>query len=70
MNGIRAIGGAVLVLAVLNLFAGCASVPSKPITDIRVIGDTWAGTTSVGLGPPEFYYLTINPGARIIAEWG
>ena len=24
----------------------------------------------MGLGPPQFYYLTINPDASIVATWG
>lgn len=62
--------GAVLCLAAAVLLAGCASVPSKPLTDIRAIEGKWRGTITIGMGAPQFYYLTINPDATIVAEWG
>jgi hypothetical protein len=52
------------------LVAGCASVPSKPLTDIRAIEGKWRGTITVGMGAPQFYYLTVNPDSTIVAEWG
>ena len=59
-----------LLPVALVLLAGCASVPSKPLTDIRAIEGRWRGTISVGMGAPQFYYLTVNPDATIVAEWG
>ena len=69
MTALRTPRGA-LVLAALALVAGCASVPSKPLTDIRAIEGKWRGTITVGMGAPQFYYLTVNPDATIVAEWG
>jgi hypothetical protein len=60
----------VLVPVALALLAGCASVPSRPITDIRDIEGKWQGTISVGLGPPQLYYLTVSPDATIVTTWG
>jgi hypothetical protein len=59
-----------LLLAVLALAAGCASAQSKPLTDIRPLVGKWRGTITVGLGAPQFYYLTVNPDATIVATWG
>ena len=60
----------VLVPVALVLLAGCASVPPRPIMDIRDIEGKWQGTISVGLGPPQLYYLTVNPDATIVTTWG
>ena len=65
----RAARGAAVLVALL-LLAGCASVPSKPLTDIRAIEGKWRGTITVGMGPPQFYYLTVNSDATIVAAWG
>jgi hypothetical protein len=69
MTARRSLRGA-LALAVLALVAGCASVPSKPLTDIRAIEGKWRGTITVGMGAPQFYYLTVNPDSTIVTEWG
>ena len=69
MTALRSLRGA-LALAVLALVAGCASVPSKPLTDIRAVEGKWRGTITVGMGAPQFYYLTVNPDSTIVAEWG
>ena len=50
--------------------AGCATVPSIPLTDIRTIEGKWRGTITVGMGSAQLYYLTVNPDATIVAEWG
>jgi len=65
----RAAGGAAVLVALL-LLAGCATVPTAPLTDVRPLVGKWRGTITVGLGPPQFYYLTVNPDATIVAEWG
>ena len=54
----------------LALGAGCATVPSIPLTDIRAVEGKWRGTITVGMGAPQFYYLTVNPDSTIVAEWG
>jgi len=69
MTAERAIRGA-LAVAVLAVGAGCATVPSIPLTDVRAIEGKWRGTITVGKGPPQFYYLTVNPDATIVTEWG
>lgn len=61
---------ATFVLGALVLVAGCATVPSIPLTDIRAIQGKWRGTITVGMGTPQFYYLTVNPDSTIVAEWG
>jgi uncharacterized protein YndB with AHSA1/START domain len=58
------------VLGALALVAGCATVPSIPLTDIRAIQGKWRGTITVDMGTPQFYYLTVNPDSTIVAEWG
>jgi hypothetical protein len=69
MTALRSLRGA-LALAVLALVPGCASVPSKPLADIRAIEGKWRGTITVGMGAPQFYYLTVNPDSTIVTEWG
>jgi hypothetical protein len=69
MTSPRSFRGA-LALVVLALVAGCASVPSKPLTDIRAVEGKWRGTITVGMGAPQFYYLTVNPDSTTVAEWG
>jgi hypothetical protein len=69
MTALRSLRGA-LALAVMALAAGCATVPSKPLTDVRAIEGKWRGTITVGMGAPQFYYLTVNPDSTIVAEWG
>ena len=59
-----------LALVVLTMVAGCASVPSKPLTEIRAIEGKWRGTITEGNGAPQFYYLTVNPDSTIVTEWG
>jgi hypothetical protein len=61
---------ATFVLGALVLLAGCATVPSIPLTDIRAIQGKWRGTITVGMGAPQFYYLTVNPDSTIVTEWG
>jgi uncharacterized protein YndB with AHSA1/START domain len=69
MKTLRHLRGA-LALVALALTAGCATVPSVPLTDVRPLVGKWRGTISVGLGAPQFYYLTVNPDASIVATWG
>lgn len=58
-------------LAVLVSLAGCASgAPPARLTSIEPLVGKWQGTIAVGLGPPQFYYLTVNPDASIVATWG
>jgi hypothetical protein len=67
----RALRGA-LVLAAMAVLAGCASGQPPParLMSIEPIVGKWQGTIAVGMGPPQFYYLTINPDASIVATWG
>jgi uncharacterized protein YndB with AHSA1/START domain len=66
----RALRG-VFVLAVVALLAGCASAaPPVRLMSIEPLVGKWQGTIAVGMGPPQFYYLTVNPDASIVATWG
>jgi uncharacterized protein YndB with AHSA1/START domain len=66
----RALRG-VFVLAVVALLAGCASgAPPTRLMSIEPLVGKWQGTIAVGMGPPQFYYLTVNPDASIVATWG
>lgn len=69
MTGSRALRRA-LAAGALTLSAGCASVPTVPLADVRPIVGKWSGTITVGHGLPQFYYLTVNPDATIVATWG
>ena len=69
MTALRALRGAVVLVA-LVLLAGCAAVPSVPLTDVRPLVGKWRGTITVGMGAPQFYYFTVNPDATIVAAWG
>lgn len=69
MSARRGARGA-LVLAAACLIAACASVGSTPLTDVRPLEGNWRGTITVGYGPPQFYFLTVNPDATIVAQWG
>jgi uncharacterized protein YndB with AHSA1/START domain len=58
-----------IALLALGL-AGCASAAGQPVTSISVLEGKWRGTITVGMGLPQFYYLTVNPDATIVATWG
>ena len=65
----RVVSG-VLLLAVLALGSGCASLPAAagaPIADAGAISGKWAGTVTPGDEP---FYLTITPGGTLTAAWG
>jgi hypothetical protein len=60
-----------LLVAVMAILAGCATGPPPArLMSIEPIVGKWQGTIAVGLGPPQFYYLTINPDASIVVTWG
>jgi len=53
------------------VLAGCASAPPpQRLANIDPLVGKWQGTIAVGLGPPQFYYLTVNPDGSIVATWG
>ena len=53
------------------MLAGCASAPPpQRLANIDPLVGKWQGTIAVGLGPPQFYYLTVNPDGSIVATWG
>ena len=62
----------VSLLAVMTILAGCATGSGRParLMSIEPIVGKWQGTIAVGLGPPQFYYLTVNPDASIVVTWG
>jgi hypothetical protein len=66
----RAMGRVTLILLAAALLLGASSVTGKPITDVHIIEGKWRGQISFTGGPPEIYYLTINPDATIVAAWG
>ena len=66
MSARRAVRIALLALGL----AGCASAAGQPVTSISVLEGKWRGTITVGMGLPQFYYLTVNPDATIVATWG
>ena len=59
-----------LAVVIVALVTGCASASGKPLTSVQPIVGKWNGTIAVGHGPPQFYYLTINPDGTIVATWG
>jgi len=60
-----------LALIVVAMLAGCASAaPPRRLTNIEPLVGKWQGTIAVGMGSPQFYYLTVNPDGSIVATWG
>jgi hypothetical protein len=62
--------GGILLLAILVVVAGCASVEGvsgRPIVDVGVIAGEWAGTVTPGDLP---FYATITPDGTLTAAWG
>jgi uncharacterized protein YndB with AHSA1/START domain len=53
------------------MLVGCASAaPPRRLTNIEPLVGKWQGTIAVGMGSPQFYYLTVNPDGSIVATWG
>ena len=69
MKMLRSLRVAIVLLS-LALLAGCATVPSISLADVRPLVGKWRGTFTVGYGSPQFYYLTVNPDGSIVATWG
>ena len=66
-----AINRAVWAVLVTLLLAGCASVAPTRISSVGEIAGNWQGTITQGFnGPQQFYYLTIQPDGRMVAQWG
>lgn len=60
-----------VLLAVTAILSGCATgAPPTRLMSIEPIVGKWQGTIAVGMGSQQFYYLTINPDASIVATWG
>jgi len=64
------VGRASAVLLLAALLAGCASAPPQRLNTIGPLVGKWQGTITVGLGAPQFYFLTVNPDGSIVAQWG
>ena len=64
------VGRAALVAMVVVMLAGCASAPPRRLTTVQPLVGKWQGTIAVGMGSPQFYYLTVNPDGSIVATWG
>ncbi len=62
---------AALSLLAAVLLAGCASLPpAQPITSIETIQGRWQGQIRFGFGSYQMLYLTVNPDATVLMEWG
>ena len=71
MLGTRAALGALSLVALTVLGAGCATLPpAQPIPDIAAIAGRWYGQIQFGRGPYELFYLTISPDGSLVAWWG
>ncbi len=58
------------VVMVAVMLAGCASAPPRRLATIEPLVGKWQGTIAVGMGAPQFYFLTVNPDGSIVATWG
>ena len=71
MRAPRAINRAVWVVLAALLLAGCASVAPTRVTSVEELAGKWQGTITQGFnGPQQFYFLTIQPDGRMVAQWG
>jgi hypothetical protein len=71
MQAPRAISRAAWVVLATFLLAGCASVAATRVTSVGELAGNWQGTITQGFnGPQQFYYLTIQPDGRMVAQWG
>jgi photosystem II stability/assembly factor-like uncharacterized protein len=62
--------GAVLLVAVAVVPAGCAPLPpARQVTDINLLVGRWQGQITFSRGPYQLFYLTINPDGTLIASW-
>ena len=62
---------AVLAIVLVATLVGCASAaPPQRLNNITPLVGKWQGTITVGMGTPQFYFLTINPDGSIVATWG
>lgn len=67
----KAINTAVLIVLCTLLLSGRASAPPTRIASVSVLAGNWAGTRTQGFsGPQQFYYLTIHPDGRMVAQSG
>jgi hypothetical protein len=67
----RALRCALLVALMIVAVGGCASAPPTRITSLSELAGNWLGTITIGFnGPQQFYYLTIHPDGRMVAQWG
>jgi hypothetical protein len=67
--GRRALGAALLMVALLTP-AGCASLPpARAVTDVALIAGRWQGQIAFARSSYQLFYLTINPDATVVASW-
>jgi hypothetical protein len=71
MQAPRTISRLVFVGLAVVVLAGCASVPPSRVASVEELAGDWQGTITQGFnGPQQFYYLTIHPDGRMVAQWG
>src|SRR5688500_8430511 len=71
MRAPSAISRAGRVVLATFLLAGWASVAPTPVASVGELAGNWQGTITQGFnGPQQFYYLTIQPDGRMVAQWG
>ncbi|HKA62378.1 MAG TPA: hypothetical protein VKH83_08120 [Methylomirabilota bacterium] len=62
--------GAVMLLAAVDAFAGCAPLPpARQVSDVGLIEGRWQGQIKFGLGGYQLFYPTIYPDGRLVASW-
>ena len=67
--GRRALGAALLLVALLTP-AGCESLPpARAVTDVALIAGRWQGQIAFARSSYQLFYLTINPDATVVASW-
>jgi hypothetical protein len=67
--GRRALGAALLGMALLTP-AGCAPLPpARAVNNVALIAGRWQGQIAFARSSYQLFYLTINPDATLVASW-